>query len=128
MSAKFGIATKTSILVLAAILSTLLIVFLSSFFSLLDMKKTNQAELNRIIHEERREKLVELTDNASAVLETTNFNNYAIKAITAMRFGKQKRIIFLLLTTRAVLLFIRKDRIWWEPARWTFSPLMESIL
>ena len=94
MSTNFGIATKISILVLTAILSTLLIVFLSSFFSLSDMKKINQDELYRIIYEERKEKLVELTDNASAVLETTNFHNYAIKAITAMRFGKQKKNYF----------------------------------
>jgi len=100
VSTKFGIATKTSLLVLAAILSTLLIVFLSSFFSLAGMKKINQDELNRIIHEERKEKLVELTDNASAVLETTNFNNYAIRAITAMRFGKQKKNYFFVIDER----------------------------
>ncbi len=94
MSTKFGIATKISILVLAAILLTLLIVFLSSLFSLSDMKKINQDELHRIIYEERMDKLVELTDNASAILETTNFHNYAINAITAMRFGKQKKNYF----------------------------------
>ena len=94
MSTQYGIATKISILVLAAILSTLLIVFLSSLFSLSDMKKANQNELNRIIQDERKNKLVELTDNASAVLETTNFHNYAIKAITAMRFGEQRKNYF----------------------------------
>lgn len=94
MSTQFGIATKVSFLVLTAIVSTLLIVFLSSFFSLSDMKKTNQDELTRIISEERKEKLVELTDNASAILETTNFNNTAVNAIKTMRFGIQKRNYF----------------------------------
>jgi len=94
LNTHLGIATKISILVLAAILSTLLIVFLSAFFSISEMKKANQDELTRIMHEERKEKLVELTDNASAVLETTNFHSYAVNAITAMRFGKQKKNYF----------------------------------
>lgn len=93
MSTKFGIATKISIFILAAILSTLLIVLISSIFSLSDMKKTNQEELHRIIYEERKEKLVELTENASSVLEKSP-GHYAIKAINVMRFGKAKKNYF----------------------------------
>ena len=94
MTREFGIATKISFLVLAAIISTLLFAYLSFYFSLSDMKQTNQEEIHNIIYEERKTKLVELTDNASAVLETTNFHNTAIKAITAMRFGDGKQNYF----------------------------------
>jgi methyl-accepting chemotaxis protein len=97
LSTQFGIATKISILVLSAILSTLLIVFISSFFSLAEIKKINQDEINRIIFEERKDKLVELTENAAAILETSNLNKTALDAITAMRFGKQKKNYFFIL-------------------------------
>jgi hypothetical protein len=90
MSTQLGMATKISILVLAAIGSTLVIVFVCFFFSLSQMKKINQDEFNRIIYEERKEKLVELTDNASAVLETTNLHSTALNALSAMRFGREK--------------------------------------
>lgn len=93
----FGIATKISVLVLSAIVSTLGLVFLSSYFSLSDMWRTNQDELHRIIFEERKEKLVELTENASSVLENTNFHSSAIKAIEAMRYGEQKKNYFFVL-------------------------------
>jgi len=91
LAIRFGIAGKISLLVFFAILSTLVIVFCSTFFSLSDIRKINEQELHRILYDERMEKLVELTDNASAVLETTNFNNYAIRAINAMRFGKNRK-------------------------------------
>ncbi|MCF6248032.1 MAG: methyl-accepting chemotaxis protein [Desulfobacula sp.] len=94
MTREYGIATKISILVLASILSTLLFVFLSSYFSLSEMKQINQEGIQSIIFEERKTKLIELTDNASAVLEATNFQNSATKAITAMRFGKAKKNYF----------------------------------
>lgn len=94
MAIRFGIAGKISLLVFFAILSTLVIVFCSTFFSLSDIRKINEQELHRILYDERMEKLVELTDNASAVLETTNFNNYAIRAINAMRFGKNRKNYF----------------------------------
>lgn len=93
MPTQFNIATKISILVLIAILSTLVIVFLILFFSLADMKKVNQNELHRIIFEERKEKLVELTDNAAAILEKSP-GHYAIKAVNAMRFGKGNKNYF----------------------------------
>lgn len=97
MTREYGIAAKLSFLVLAAIISTLGFVFLSAYFSLKDMKQTNKDELHRIIFEERKSKLVELTDNASAVLETTNFHNSAVKAIKTMRFGRAKSNYFFIL-------------------------------
>ncbi len=97
MTREYPIATKISLLVLAAIVFTLVFVFISSYFSLSDMKKTNQEEIRRIIYEERKNKLVELADNASAVLENTNFHNSAIKAIRAMRFGREQKNYFFIL-------------------------------
>ena len=94
MNRQLSIAAKISLLVLTAIASTLVIVFLTAFFSLSGMKKTNQEELHQIIYQERKKKLVELTDNASVLLETTNFQMSAITAITAMRFGKEKKNYF----------------------------------
>ncbi len=79
---------------MTAIGSTLVIVFVCFFFSLSQMKKINQDEFNRIIYEERKEKLVELTDNASAVLETTNLHSTALNALSAMRFGREKKNYF----------------------------------
>ena len=93
MQRQFGIATKISILVLSAIILTLLIVFLSSFFSLAEMKKTNKDEIHRIIYEERKEKLIELTENAASILENSP-GRYAIKAVNAMRFGKGNKNYF----------------------------------
>ncbi len=97
MTREYPIATKISLLVLAAIVFTLVFVFISSYFSLSAMKKTNQEEIRRIIYEERKNKLVELADNASAVLENTNFHNSAIKAIRAMRFGREQKNYFFIL-------------------------------
>ncbi len=97
MTREYPIATKISLLVLAAIVFTLVFVFISSYFSLSDMKKTNQEEIRRITYEERKNKLVELADNASAVLENTNFHNSAIKAIRAMRFGREQKNYFFIL-------------------------------
>lgn len=94
MTRQFGITTKISILVLSAILSTLLFVFLSSWYSLSDMKRANKEAIHKIIHEERKNKLIELTDNVCAVLETTNFQNTATNAIKSMRFGKGKANYF----------------------------------
>jgi methyl-accepting chemotaxis protein len=90
---KPGIVTKISILVFSAIVSTLLIVFLGSFVSFLEMKKTNQEELRKILFEERKQKLVELTDNASTVIENSP-GHYAAKAVAAMRFGEGNKNYF----------------------------------
>lgn len=87
MRRKPGVVTKISILVFSAIVSTLLIVFLGSFVSFLEIKKTNQEELRKILFEERKQKLVELTDNASTVIENSP-GHYAAKAVAAMRFGE----------------------------------------
>ncbi len=97
MFKQFGIVTKVSILVLTAILSTLLIVFLCSLFSLSDMKQNNQAELNQVIFEERKNKLIELTDNAFAVLQASPTKKIGLKAISVMRFGKNNRNYFFIL-------------------------------
>ncbi|MCM2286678.1 MAG: methyl-accepting chemotaxis protein [Desulfobacula sp.] len=93
MRRKPGIVTKISILVFSAIVSTLLIVFLGSFVSFLEMKKTNQEELRKILFEERKQKLVELTDNASTVIENSP-GHYAAKAVAAMRFGEGNKNYF----------------------------------
>ncbi len=61
------------------------------------MKQTNHDEIHNIIFEERKNKLVELTDNGSAVLETTNFHNSATKAIRAMRFGRENKNYFFII-------------------------------
>jgi methyl-accepting chemotaxis protein len=90
---KPGIVTKISILVFSAIVSTLFIVFLGSFVSFLEMKKTNQEELRKILFEERKQKLVELTDNASTVIENSP-GHYAAKAVAAMRFGEGNKNYF----------------------------------
>jgi len=90
---KPGIVTKISILVFSAIVSTLLIVFLGSFVSFLEMKKSNQEELRKILFEERKQKLVELTDNASTVIENSP-GHYAAKAVAAMRFGEGNKNYF----------------------------------
>nr|NJM01798.1 methyl-accepting chemotaxis protein [Desulfobacula sp.] len=87
MFRKPGIVTKISILVFSAIVSTLFIVFLGSFVSFTELKKTNQEELRRLIFEERKNKLVELTENASTVIENSP-GHYAAKAVAAMRFGE----------------------------------------
>jgi len=94
---QFGIATKISILVLAAILSTLLVVFLCSLFSLADMKKNNQEELNQVIYEERKDKLVELTENAFTVLQTSPSKKTGLEIISAMHFGKDRKNYFFVL-------------------------------
>ncbi len=93
MRRKPGIVTKISILVFSAIVSTLFIVFLGSFVSFLEMKKTNQEELRKILFEERKQKLVELTDNASTVIENSP-GHYAAKAVAAMRFGEGNKNYF----------------------------------
>ncbi len=93
MRIKLGIVSKVSILVFSAILSTLLIVFSGSFFFFQEMKTTNREELRKIIFEERKQKLVELTDNASSVIANSP-GHYAAKAVTAMRFGEGKRNYF----------------------------------
>ncbi len=98
-----GVTTKISVLVLSAIGSTLLIVFASSFLSLREMKKTNQEELYGLIFEERKQKLVELTENASSVLEKSP-GHYAIKAVNAMRFGDDNRNYFFVLDDQGVFL------------------------
>ena len=75
-----------------------------SFFSLADMKRINQDEFRWILFEERKEKLVELTYNASFILENS-------PEISAMRFEKKIKIIFLCLMKRGHMLFIRQNRI-----------------
>ena len=93
MRRKPGIVTKISILVFSAIVSTLFIVFLGSFVSFIELKKTNQEEFRKIIFEERKNKLVELTENASAVIENSP-GHYAAKAVNAMRFGENNSNYF----------------------------------
>jgi methyl-accepting chemotaxis protein len=68
-------------------------VFLGSFVSFLEIKKTNQEELRKILFEERKQKLVELTDNASTVIENSP-GHYAAKAVAAMRFGEGNKNYF----------------------------------
>ncbi len=92
-----GIATKISLLVLAAILSTLVMVSLGLMYAFQDMKEINQEELHRLVFEERKVRLKELTENASAVLATTNFHSSATQAIRSMRFGKEGRNYFFIL-------------------------------
>ncbi|MFA5906318.1 MAG: cache domain-containing protein [Desulfobacula sp.] len=93
MRTQLGIVTKISILVFSAIVSTLLIVVLSSFIFFQEMRKNNQEELRKIIFEERKQKLVELTDNASSVIENSPGHSSA-KAISEMRFGEDKKNYF----------------------------------
>lgn len=91
-----GIVTKISILVFSAIVSTLLIVVSGLFLSFQELKKTNQEELRKIIFEERKQKLVELTDNAWSVIENSPGHSSA-KAISDMRFGEDKKNYFFVL-------------------------------
>lgn len=97
MGVRFGIATKISLLVLLAMVSTLAIVFVSSYVSLADMKQINRDVLFRFLFEERKTKLIELTANAATVLEKTNFHSAATNAINAMRFGKNGNNYFFVL-------------------------------
>jgi len=90
---QLGIVSKISGLVFAAIVSTLLIVALSSFISFQEMKKNNREVLRKIIFEERKQKLVELTDNAESVIENSPGHSSA-KAISDMRFGEDKKNYF----------------------------------
>ncbi len=94
MGTQFGIVTKVSILVLTAILSTLLIVFLCSFFSLSGMKKNSQEGLHQVVFEERKSKLLEMTDNAHAVLQSSPTMKVGLDAVSAMRFGEDKKNYF----------------------------------
>ncbi len=93
MRTQLGIVTKISILVFSAILSTLLIVFLTSFAFFQEVKNTNRGELEKILFEERKQKLVELTDNAASVIEKSP-GHYAAKAVNAMRFGEGNKNYF----------------------------------
>ena len=99
MRRKPGIVTKISILVFSAIVSTLFIVFLGSFVSFTELKKTNQEAFRKIIFEERKNKLVELTDNASTVIENSP-GHYAAKAVAAMRFGENNSNYFFVFDDR----------------------------
>ncbi|MCG8567987.1 MAG: methyl-accepting chemotaxis protein [Desulfobacterales bacterium] len=94
MGRRPGIATKVSLLVLAAILSTLVMVFLGAHYSLSGMSQINREELHRLIFEERKVRLQELTENASAVLANTNFHSAATNAVNDMRFGTDRQNYF----------------------------------
>lgn len=92
-----SITAKFNLLVCFAILSTLGIVFFSSFFSLSTIKVSNQEALNEIIFAERKAKLKELTDNACVVLQITRTSVdefRAIRAINNMRFGIDNKNYF----------------------------------
>lgn len=91
-----SIVSKISMLVFSGIVSTLLVVFLVSFLSFQEIKKMNQEELQKIIFEERKQKLIELTENAASVLEKTP-GHYAAKALAVMRFGEGKKNYFFIL-------------------------------
>ncbi len=94
MRGQFGIVTKVSIFVLTAILSTVVLFFLCAFFSLSGMKKSYQDVLNQVVFEERQDRLVELTGNALAALQTARSREEGLEALTAMRFGKDQENYF----------------------------------
>jgi len=94
VAGQLNISVKINLLVFSAIISTLVIVFISATVFVSKVNKTNQVELNQIIHSERKIKLIELTDNASTILEKAQSRNDAVYAVSAMRFGRQKKNYF----------------------------------
>ena len=94
MVSRLSFAAKINLLVFGAIILTLWIVLFSALSFLSDLKIANQNALSQIIHSERKSKLIELTDNAAAVFELAESGRDAIEAVTAMRFGKQKKNYF----------------------------------
>ncbi len=97
MADRLSITAKINLLVLSAILLTLAIVFLSAFSAFSNLNRVNRDELIKIIHAERRAKLVEMTDNAAAVIERLGPTPDAILSIKAMRFGEQKNNYFFII-------------------------------
>ena len=91
---KLSITQKINGLLLISMISIFFIVGVCSWFAVSQFKETNKKELNKILLEERKAKLKELAENASAVIETSSFYDDAIRAIKEMRFGENKANYF----------------------------------
>ena len=91
---KLSITQKINGLLLISMISIFCIVGVCSWFAVAQFKETNKTELHKILLEERKAKLKELAENASAVIETSSFYDDAIRAIKEMRFGENKSNYF----------------------------------
>ncbi|MFO7883307.1 MAG: methyl-accepting chemotaxis protein [Desulfobacteraceae bacterium] len=91
---RLTITKKINFLIVASTLSTLVIISVCSVFAYSAFKETNETEIHKLLFEERKNKLKELADNASAVIKTSNFYDDAIRAIREMRFGRDKSNYF----------------------------------